>query len=209
MTSDFRAVPATNGAREHAAGPASEQPGCQPAGKRRAGRAAPATERVIQFQECSTPYGAIYLAATETGLCRITVPGQTLAELDRWLTHRLPWATLAPAVGALDRQSTAITAYFDGDPLPELAIELFGTPFQVAVWRAVLAVPYGETRSYAAIAREIGHPLASRAVGAANAANPLSFVIPCHRIIGADGTIKGYPGGVITRRMLLELERER
>jgi methylated-DNA-[protein]-cysteine S-methyltransferase len=88
-------------------------------------------------------------------------------------------------------------------------MHLLGTPFQRAVWQAVLEIPYGETRSYADIARSIGHPLASRAVGAANAVNPLPFVVPCHRVIGADGTIKGFPGGRVTRAMLLQLEAGR
>lgn len=165
--------------------------------------------RVICIQECLTPYGSIYLAAGEAGLCRITIPGETAADLHRWLARRLPAALLMPAEGTLDQESAALAAFFDGEPLPQTAVELLGTPFQVAVWRAVLAVPYGETRSYAEIGRAIGHPLAGRAVGAANAVNPLPFVVPCHRIIGADGSIKGYPGGVITRRMLLDLERGR
>ena len=81
-----------------------------------------------------------------------------------------------------------------------------GTPFQRAVWDALLEIPYGETRSYADIARAIGRPLAARGVGAANAANPIALIVPCHRVIGANGTLTGYGGGLPLKRALLEHE---
>jgi O-6-methylguanine DNA methyltransferase len=167
------------------------------------------TDRVI-FEEHDTRFGPILIAASDAGLCRVTVPGESLGDLISWLERRLPAADITPADGALASEGRAIAAFLeDGEPLPQLPMHLLGTPFQCAVWRAVLEIPYGETRSYADIARSIGHPLAPRAVGAANAANPLPFVVPCHRVIGADGAIKGFPGGVVTRAMLLELEGRR
>ena len=81
-----------------------------------------------------------------------------------------------------------------------------GTPFQLAVWRAVLAIPYGETRSYTDIAQAVGRPGAVRAVGAANAANPISLIIPCHRVIGRDGDLRGYGWGLPRKRWLLAME---
>ena len=166
-------------------------------------------DRVI-LQDCATPFGPVFLARTEQGLCRVTVPGETLGDLIAWVERRLPAADIAPADGALADDARAIADFLeDGEPLPPLPVHLLGTAFQRAVWRAVLEIPYGETRSYADIARQIGHPLASRAVGAANAVNPLPFVVPCHRVIGADGTIKGFPGGIVTRAMLLDLEGRR
>lgn len=81
-----------------------------------------------------------------------------------------------------------------------------GTPFQLAVWQALRDIPYGETRSYGDIARRIGRPKAMRAVGAANGANPISIVVPCHRVIGADGTLTGYGGGLPRKQKLLVLE---
>ena len=171
-----------------------------------AGRRGPSDRATILLEECRTPFGTIHLAATGQGLCRITVPGEELMDLLAWIERRLPSADVLQASGALDSAVSALCQFFDGVPLPPMPIDLIGTVFQQAVWNAVLAIPYGETRSYADIARSIGHPLAGRAVGSANAANPLPFVVPCHRVIGADGTIKGYPGGIITRRMLLELE---
>ena len=165
------------------------------------------TTRTVLIDETETCHGPIYLAATAQGLCRITVPGEDLGELYAWLDRRLPAADVVRSPGALAEAGSAIQSFLaDGEPLPELPVDLIGTRFQTAVWRAVLGIPYGETRSYAEIAREIGEPLAARAVGAANAVNPLTFVVPCHRVIGADGSIKGFPGGIITRRALLELE---
>lgn len=85
--------------------------------------------------------------------------------------------------------------------------EPIGTPFQLQVWRAVATIPFGETRTYAEIARVIGRPAATRAVGAANGANPLPLVIPCHRVIGSDGSLTGYGGGIALKARLLAWER--
>jgi len=164
------------------------------------------TTRVV-YQTCDTPHGPLQVAATEAGICRVTIPGEPFEAFLAWIERLIPDADLAPAEGELDDACAAIAVFFDREPFPPLPLDLRGTPFQCAVWRAVLAIPFGETRSYADIARGIGHPLASRAVGAANAVNPLAFIVPCHRVIGADGSIKGYPGGVIDRKILLELER--
>ena len=85
-------------------------------------------------------------------------------------------------------------------------LDLRGTDFQIACWRALLAIPYGETRSYADIARAVGKPNAFRAVGMANNRNPIAIVVPCHRVIASDGTLCGYGGGLDVKRKLLELE---
>jgi methylated-DNA-[protein]-cysteine S-methyltransferase len=162
---------------------------------------------LVTVDTADTPYGPVFLAATERGLCRVTIPGETFDTLIAWVERRVPSPDIAPTEGALADQAASIAAFLDdGAPLPPTPVDLIGTPFQRAVWQAVLDIPYGRTRSYVDIAHQIGFPRASRAVGAANAVNPLPFVVPCHRVIGADGTIKGYPGGIITRAMLLELE---
>lgn len=163
--------------------------------------------QTVLVHEADTPFGPIFLAGIDGALCRVSVPGETLGDLIGWLERRLPLPDIAPADGALDAAAEAIAGFLeDGHPLPEIPVRLLGTPFQQAVWQAVLHIPYGETRSYVDIARQIGRPSAPRAVGAANAVNPLPFVVPCHRVLGADGTIKGFPGGIVTRRLLLELE---
>ena len=88
----------------------------------------------------------------------------------------------------------------------ELALEMRGNSFDQRVWRALQGIPYGETVSYGEIARRIGEPAASRAVGVANARNPIAVIVPCHRVIGADGSLTGYGGGLERKRLLLDLE---
>jgi methylated-DNA-[protein]-cysteine S-methyltransferase len=101
-----------------------------------------------------------------------------------------------------------LDAYFAGTLRRfELRLAPAGTPFQQRVWRALLEIPYAETVSYAELARRIGRPTAMRAVGAANGQNPLSIVIPCHRVIGSDGRLVGYGGGLPAKSLLLEHER--
>ncbi len=108
----------------------------------------------------------------------------------------------------LEQAAREIGEYFEGKrrafAVPTAAA---GTPFQQAVWNALKEIPYGETRTYGEIARRIGHPRASRAVGQANNRNPLHIVVPCHRVIGASGALTGYAGGLAVKERLLELER--
>lgn len=100
-----------------------------------------------------------------------------------------------------------LSDYFDGELKAfDLPLKLSGTPFQIKTWTALQTISYGETRSYGEIARQIGNPKASRAVGMANHNNPVSIVIPCHRVIGANGSLTGYGGGLPTKKQLLELE---
>lgn len=103
----------------------------------------------------------------------------------------------------------AIEAYFAGDlaAIDTVRVETGGTPFQREVWRALRDIPAGRTISYGALARQIGRPAAVRAVGLANGANPVGIVVPCHRVIGADGSLTGYGGGLPRKRWLLDHER--
>ncbi len=100
-----------------------------------------------------------------------------------------------------------LTEYFAGKRRQfSFPIDLRGTPFQLSCWRALLKIPYGETRTYRDIARAVGLPQAFRAVGMANNRNPIAIVVPCHRVIASDGTLCGYGGGLDLKRRLLELE---
>jgi methylated-DNA-[protein]-cysteine S-methyltransferase len=122
-------------------------------------------------------------------------------------------ATLGTAVDRDDEPVLAaaakqLDAYFDGDLTSfDLPLTLDGSPFQQTVWAALQDIPYGETTSYGELARHIGQPSASRAVGLANGRNPVSIVVPCHRVIGADGSLTGYGGGMDRKRFLLALEQ--
>ena len=101
-----------------------------------------------------------------------------------------------------------LAEYFDGRRQDfDLPLDLAGTAFQRRVWQALRGIGYGETTSYGEIAAEIGQPTAARAVGLANGRNPVSIVVPCHRVVGADGSLTGYGGGLGNKRLLLELER--
>ena len=107
-----------------------------------------------------------------------------------------------------DAARTQFAAFFDGTLQTfSLALAPRGTAFQLRVWEALMTIPYGETISYVELARRIGQPTASRAVGLANGANPLSIIVPCHRVIGANGSLTGYGGGLDAKRFLLEHER--
>jgi methylated-DNA-[protein]-cysteine S-methyltransferase len=117
-------------------------------------------------------------------------------------------------IGAEDREHPVLTdverqlaEYFAGSRKAfAVKLDVAGTPFQRAVWNALLTIPFGETRSYSEIARQIGNPSAVRAVGAANGRNPVSIVAPCHRVIGATGRLVGFAGGLATKAHLLALE---
>ncbi len=107
----------------------------------------------------------------------------------------------------MDLLAEQLNAYFAGAlRVWTVPLDLRGTPFQLRVWRAVLAIPYGEVRSYSEIATAIGQPRAVRAVGAANGANPIPILVPCHRLIGKDGSLIKYGGGLALKRRLIELE---
>ena len=110
---------------------------------------------------------------------------------------------------ALKRLRAQLQAYFAGALREfELPLAAAGTPFQQRVWRALCEIPYGETISYGELARRIGQPKAARAVGLANGRNPISIVVPCHRVIGANGSLTGYGGGLERKRWLLAHERK-
>lgn len=122
-------------------------------------------------------------------------------------------AALGAAVGAagepvLAEAASQLRAYFEGELISfDLPLALEGSSFQRGVWEGLLAIPYGETISYGELAKRIGQPSASRAVGLANGRNPIAIIVPCHRVIGADGSLTGYGGGVDRKRYLLALEQ--
>ena len=154
----------------------------------------------MYYTHMASPIGRLLLTGDEAGLTLISLPE------DRYMREPAPdWrADTGPFDAALDQ----LDAYFAGARTKfDLALAPRGTPFQHAVWDALRAIPYGETRSYGDIAGTIGRPTASRAVGAANGRNPLPIVVPCHRVIGSTGKLTGFGGGLETKAALLALER--
>jgi len=148
----------------------------------------------------NTPLGKLLLARTAKGLAGIWFDGQK--------HHPAPLSVVRrPDDALLRRAADQLHAYFAGETLTfDVPLDLQGTPFQRAVWQALLAIPGGETRSYAEIAKALGAATAVRAVGAAVGRNPVSVIVPCHRVLGSDGSLTGYAGGVERKRALLALE---
>ena len=164
------------------------------------------TIMAIETAMIRTPVGALTVALRDGAACAIGFDEQwpaLLSVLERRFAH-VRWCE-APRHDAL----TCIERYFDGDltALDGVRVDAGGTPFQRAVWSALRAIVPGATLSYAALARALGAPRAIRAVGRANALNPVSLVVPCHRVIASDGTLRGYAGGLARKAWLLEHER--
>jgi methylated-DNA-[protein]-cysteine S-methyltransferase len=149
-----------------------------------------------------------YLAATDSGLCCITLPNETFETLELWARKYIPRAILVNDEDMLAPYHRQLKEYFNGTR-KEFAIplDLNGTPFQLQVWQALQEIPYGVTKSYGELAITIDCPRAVRAVGTANGANPVPIVIPCHRVIGKNGTLTGYRGGLDIKAELLRLEQ--
>jgi methylated-DNA-[protein]-cysteine S-methyltransferase len=155
----------------------------------------------IQFRSIDSPVGLLTLAGRDGRLMHLRMVDQTYEPShDGWESDD---TAFPDAVEQLE-------SYFDGKLFAfELQLDLVGTSFQRGVWQALLTIPYGQTRSYGEIAAQIGSPAASRAVGLANGHNPIGIVVPCHRVIGANGSLTGYGGGLDRKRALLALEKSR
>lgn len=156
--------------------------------------------------------GPLFLAASVRGLVALEfdarLPGQqSIRPNPRDLRHEKRTLVFEDSPGKMRPYVKELEEYFAGERREfSFALDLRGTEFQIACWRALLAIPYGETRTYADIARAVGKANAFRAVGMANNRNPIAIVVPCHRVIASDGTLCGYGGGLETKRKLLELE---
>ena len=156
---------------------------------------------VLQVRTVDSPVGPLTLAGKDGRLRHLRMVDQT------YEPSREGWTraddAFAEAINQLD-------AYFAGDLLDfDLELDLVGSEFQRRVWAALLTIPYGETRSYGQIAAQIGSPNASRAVGLANGHNPIGIIVPCHRVIGANGSLTGYGGGLERKKHLLDMEKNR
>ena len=170
-------------------------------------RTAAAEHSTILLGEVSTPLGAFGVVFSQSGLARLTFPAVPFSVCEAWAARWLPGAAHAADRQPLATLAEELTAYLEGGLRKfSVSLELRGTPFQVAVWRALAAVEYGSVCSYASLAARIGRPMAVRAVGLANGSNPIPIIVPCHRVIGSDGTLTGYGGGLDLKERLLRLE---
>jgi AraC family transcriptional regulator, regulatory protein of adaptative response / methylated-DNA-[protein]-cysteine methyltransferase len=164
----------------------------------------------IRYATKATPFGRLLVAATDRGLCSVML-GDKDAELEDTLAEDYPLATRERAPQEMDRWIDSVLASIDGKPLPaEVPVDALGaTEFKWRVWRALIEIPYGETRTYTQVAESIGAPNAVRAVARACATNKAALLIPCHRVVGTDGKLHGYRWGLERKRQLLAHERER
>jgi O-6-methylguanine DNA methyltransferase len=162
---------------------------------------------IFTLSRIPSPLGDLLAVTAPDGVLHALDFADYDARLHRLFARHHPAAALqeGPSPPAL---ASALAAYFAGDPaaLDGLTVARLGSPFQQRVWAALRAIPAGETSSYGALAAAIGQPGASRAVGLANGANPIGIVVPCHRVIGASGTLTGYAGGVERKAWLLRHE---
>jgi O-6-methylguanine DNA methyltransferase len=170
----------------------------------------PASLASLACASARFPIGEIGVACSEKGLCEVSIRKAPASSKGRRLSE-------SPANRKSTRDSEAavfarraleeIAEFFDGSRRDfTVPLDLHGTTFQLQVWNALRRIPYGETRSYADIARAVGRPKAARAVGMANHSNPLAIVVPCHRVVASDGSLGGYAGGLDMKTRLLRLE---
>lgn len=165
---------------------------------------------VLYRGSVASEQGQCELFATEKGVCWSGIPGTSQEDGVNWLARRMVIACVIEEGGSepLRQAMIQLERYVAGEPVQfSCPLDLRGTPFQVSVWQELYRIPYGQTRTYAQIASAIGAPKAVRAVGAANGANPLAVIVPCHRVIGSNGALTGYGGGLDLKAWLLTLER--
>lgn len=161
----------------------------------------------IAYATAATGLGTLLVAATARGLCLIAFCAEDAAEAV--LRKRFPQALLAPDAGALAQRLAQVVAFVEAPgAMPDLPLDIRGTAFQEKVWQALTRIPLGEVLTYAGLAQAIGQPTAVRAVARACATNDLAVLIPCHRVIGSDGSLTGYAWGVDVKRGLLARERD-
>jgi methylated-DNA-[protein]-cysteine S-methyltransferase len=156
---------------------------------------------MIHYRTIDSPIGPLALAGTGRVLTHLRMVDQS---------HEPSRADWVPDDRAFPEAVDQLNAYFAGERTDfDVELSLTGSAFQRRVWQALMTIPYGETRSYGEIAEQIGASGAARAVGLANGRNPIAIIVPCHRVIGASGSLIGYGGGLDRKRSLLELERSR
>lgn len=156
----------------------------------------------LKQMKMESKIGPLYLVASANGLCRVL-----------WEDQKVPFISVSelgtsPTGAILQKTQKQLNEYFEGKRKTfDLKLVLQGSEFQMKVWQQLLKIPYGETRSYKDIAKILKSPQASRAVGTANGKNPISLIVPCHRVINSGGGLGGYAGGLPTKTTLLNLEK--
>ena len=161
----------------------------------------------VHIAGANSPIGRFRVASTDVGLAYVELPHSSGRGMRDWMERYVPERRCVDEIGPNRAAIEQILEYLASERTHfDVPLDLRGTPFQRAVWDALLEIPYGESRSYADVARAVGRPKAQRAVGSANSANPVSLIVPCHRVIAADGSLGGYGGGQELKARLLAME---
>jgi O-6-methylguanine DNA methyltransferase len=161
----------------------------------------------VYYSIFGSSLGEIRIASTEKGVCKIALPKKSKEDFFRWLEAHFSPQNVIEDKSKNEGVLAELESYLAGELREfESPLDLRGTEFQMKVWKELSIIPYGATCSYRDIAERIGHPRAYRAVGAANRANPIPIIVPCHRVIGQDGSLTGYGGGLTMKERLLRLE---
>jgi len=151
--------------------------------------------------------GRIYVASTENGVCKVSIPRESRKDFFDWLKIHFEVDAINDNRSRNKDIIDQLNRYFNGKLAKfTCPVDLIGTPFQIRVWKELSKIPYGSTITYKHLARRVHAPKASQAVGRANGANPLPIIVPCHRVIGSDGSLVGYASGIKTKEFLLRLE---
>ncbi|MGG3640943.1 methylated-DNA--[protein]-cysteine S-methyltransferase [Bacillus gobiensis] len=165
--------------------------------------------QIIYWSRYTSKIGRFYLAATINGLCFMGAPNKGIEELENWANKRFPTYELVQDDKMLDPYKQELEEYFKGERRTfSMPVDVEGTPFQMKIWAVLKEIPYGETFTYSQIANMINKPAAVRAVGTAIGRNPLLVSVPCHRVVGKDGSLTGYRGGLEMKKSLLQLEQK-
>jgi O-6-methylguanine DNA methyltransferase len=162
----------------------------------------------VAIGSLDTPIGVLWMACSEQGICKVLFPSEgAKAVLDRWIAVHMPAHELTTTSALLERASAELSEYFAGTRHEfTLPLDFQGSSFHQRVWLALTQIPYGHTVSYGNLARSLGAPKAARAVGAACGANPVPIIAPCHRVLGSDGSLHGFGGGLPVKAWLLRHE---
>ncbi len=164
---------------------------------------------MLTYDCFSTRIGRLTVVKSERGICFIGFPSVTMSRVETWVNRHFPGESLHPALKPFERERCEFREYASGSRTAfTFPLDHRNTPFSLQVLEEVRRVPYGETASYGDIARRAGRPRAARAVGRAVATNPLPLVIPCHRVVGSNGSLTGFGGGLVLKRELLRLESD-
>ena len=163
---------------------------------------------VLYTADFDSPIGLLRIASTEKGLAHVQLPHANGRGFDGWRTRHAAGVSVKPGFEPNRTHVTQILEFLEGKRAAfELELDLRATPFQLDVYREVARIPHGEVLSYRDVAVAVGRPNATRAVGAANGANPIPLVVPCHRVIGSSGQLQGYGGGLDLKARLLAMEQ--